>query len=171
VSEVEIIKIPSRLRIDANLVNPFFEAFYEHLRQIVPEDVTFQLGDFHLRNDPNTTLDINVTCNMTGKFTARIVMSMDTRVALEIAEVMFGSAVDSFESEAQSAVTELMNIIIGNSFAKLGVSTQELHLTPTMLTYGRPVRTTVGNSILTLCRHIHTGWGEVEFNMSIDTTE
>ncbi len=159
------------MKIDVNLVNPFFSAFYERVKELVPENVSFQLGEFHIREEPYTSLDINVLCSITGEFNGKTVMSMDTRVALEIAEIMFGRPVDSFESDAQSAVTELMNIIIGNSITRLGKSMEGLRFTPTKLVYGRPVNTTIGPSSFTFCRAIQTGWGIIEFNLSLDTKE
>lgn len=95
-------------------------------------------------------------------------MGMDTRVALELAEMLSGQPIDSFEKDAQSVISELMNIIVGNAVSELGLTMDQIKFTPPMLFYSRAVKTRISESGFTLMRQITTGWGSIEFNLSLE---
>ena len=148
--------------INADQINPFFRAFYERVHEVMPPDVFLGLGDFKILKEPLPHPDIKVISNLSGQLCGKAILSMDTRLALEISEAMYGKPVDSFESDAQSAITELLNIIIGNSLRRL----ENLSFSPTHLFYGK-VNALTNNNSVTISRAIKTGWGDIELNLVV----
>lgn len=126
------------------------------------------MGEFTIRDEDFAQCDINVLVGISGLLVGRSVMGMDTRVALEIAEIMSGRPIDSFEEDAQSVISELMNIIVGNAVSELDLALDEIKFTPPTLFYGRAVKTNVSEAGFTLMRQISTGWGNIEFNLSLE---
>ena len=158
-----------KAKIQAKYYKPFFFYFYKRVREIIPKDVHVSVGDFVVRDKPFTQCDTSVLIGISGSFlVGRSIMSMDTRVAIEIAEIMSGQPIDSFADDAQSAICELMNIIVGNAVSTLGLTFEQIKFTPPKLFYGRAVKTSINESSLTIMRQMTTGWGNIEFNTSLD---
>lgn len=157
-------------KVQAKYFSPFFKYFYKRVREILPQDVQSVVDDFVIRDEPFTQCDINVVISISGVFAGRSVMGMDTRVALELAEIVSGQPIDSFEKDAQSVISELMNIIVGNAVSELGLTIDQIKFTPPTLFYSRAVKTRVSESGFTLMRQMKTGWGKIEFNLSLERT-
>jgi len=155
-------------QVQAKYFSPFFRYFIKRVREILPKDVQYAVDDFMIRDEPFTQCDISVLIGISGVFTGRSVMGMDTRVALELAEMLSGQPIDSFEKDAQSVISELMNIIVGNAVSELGLTMDQIKFTPPMLFYSRAVKTRISESGFTLMRQITTGWGSIEFNLSLE---
>ncbi len=92
---------------------------------------------------------------------------MDTPIALEIAEIMSGQPIDSVE-DAQSAISELMNIIVGNAVSELDFATDDIKITPPTLFYAMPLESRINEAGLTFLRQITTSRGNIEFNLNLE---
>lgn len=151
----------------AEWLNPFFIAFSNMVREIVPEETTFEVGAFYIADEMRSSFDVAVVSTISGDAVGKVVLSMESNAALGVAETMMNKAVDSFESEAQSAVQELMNMVAGNALSALVGEGVHVLFSPPTLFYSQYVSTITADCPIALTLPIHTGMGEMELNVAL----
>lgn len=147
--------------------NPFFIAFCHRIREIVPQDAVFKIGKFHITDEMRSSYDVSVVSTITGDILGKVLLSMQTNVALELAEAMMGRAVDSFETEAQSAVQELMNMVAGNALISLADEGMHVIFSPPVLYYSQRASTVTDDCPIAITLPLYTGGGEIEMNVAV----
>ena len=153
--------------MQAEILNPFFQEFMKRIMNIIPEDRKAVPGDFIIKKEMYTGYDISLLVEMSGDANGRIVMSMEPRVSLELSETMMGSPVDSFEKQAQSAISELLNIIIGNALTQLSDKNYDIRFSPVSLFFNKRIRTNTKEVPIAVTQHISCEWGGIELNLAL----
>jgi chemotaxis protein CheX len=110
--------------MDVKLINPILTAFTEVLPQIGFNSI--EKKDISLTG---STLEIDgvlVNIGFTGVIKGVILISMDIDSAKRFASMMMmGMALESFDALAQSAISEMSNMVCANSctqFSKIGIT-------------------------------------------------
>lgn len=95
-------------------INPFIEASQAVIKQIVGLDT--KLGKIFVKNSPYASDNILIIVGLTGKIRGQAVFAMNKSVALDIASSMMGGAeVIELDEISKSAISELTNMILGNT--------------------------------------------------------
>jgi chemotaxis protein CheX len=119
----------------AEYVNPFLQAFDNVVGQVV--NVKAERGNLFVKEGSVKTGDVFISIGVTGDLTGSVVLNMSECAAKYIAsKMMFGMEVKELDDMAKSAISELGNMIAGNSagfFMNIG---KNINITPPSLYTG-----------------------------------
>lgn len=100
--------------MNAEYINPFIEASQSVLKQITGIDA--KLGKIFIKDSPYASDNILIIVGLTGKIRGQAVFAMNRSVALNIASNMMGGAeIAELDEISKSAISELANMILGNT--------------------------------------------------------
>jgi len=100
--------------MNVEYINPFIEASRAVLKQIAGIDV--KLGSISLKNSPYASDNIVILVGLTGKIRGQAIFSMNKNVALTAASGMMGGLnLTELDEMSKSALSELTNMILGNT--------------------------------------------------------
>ncbi len=116
-------------------INPFIEASQTVLKQIANIDA--KLGKVYLKESPYKSDTLAIIVGLTGKIRGQAVFSMNIKVALSIASsMMCGMPVTELDEISKSAISELTNMILGNTATILYNKGVGIEITPPSLVLG-----------------------------------
>ncbi len=116
-------------------INPFIEASKVVLKQTAGIDV--KLGKVYLQESPFRSNSIIIIVGLTGKIRGQAMFSMTMDVGLFIALCMMGGApVQELDEMAKSALSELTNMILGNTATILYNKGLTIDITPPTCLFG-----------------------------------
>lgn len=122
-------------------INPFIEASQTVLKQIASLDA--KLGKVYIKNSPYKSDNIIIIVGLTGKIRGQAIFAMSKDVALFIAsKMMFGMPVSELDEMAKSAISELTNMILGNTATILYNKGVDVEITPPSLLMGENMQIT-----------------------------
>lgn len=100
--------------MNVDYINPFIEASQTVLKQIAGIDA--KLGKVYLKDSPYKSDNVVIIVGLTGKIRGQTIFSMKRNVALNIASAMMGGMpVTELDEITKSAISELTNMILGNT--------------------------------------------------------
>ncbi|MDP4092488.1 MAG: chemotaxis protein CheX [Bacillota bacterium] len=100
--------------MNVEYINPFIEASQTVLKQISGIDA--KLGKVYLKDSPYKSDNVMIIVGLTGKIRGQTIFSMAKQVALNIASAMMcGMPVTELDEISKSAISELTNMILGNT--------------------------------------------------------
>lgn len=133
--------------MNVEYINPFIEASQSVLQMMTGSKPV--LGQVYLKKSPYETGKIAVIVGLTGRIRGQVVISMQERVACEIASAMMGGmSVAELDDLAKSAISELGNMIMGNTATLLASRGIAIEITPPSLL--------IGESMLIAPAHMQT---------------
>lgn len=113
-------------------INPFIKATTEVLRTIT--NVEFQTGKPYIKASPYNPKSVIIIVGITGEIRGQAVISMDLDVAKNVASaMMMGMPVEELDELAKSAISELGNMIMGNTATLLFNTGVNIDITPPTL--------------------------------------
>lgn len=116
-------------------INPFIEASQTVLKQIAGIDA--KLGNVYLKNSPYTSDSVVIIVGLTGELRGQAFFSMSRKIAMWIASSMMGGMpVTELDEISKSAISELTNMILGNTATILYNKGLKLDITPPSLLMG-----------------------------------
>lgn len=124
------------LKLSADIVNAFVEPCIKIIEQIIPKSGRLELGEVYIEESKISPFEVSISSMVSGDLEGKVVLSLSTDTALEMAEQMMGSMVDSLDSDAQSAISELMTMIVGNASAELSKIKHNIKMAPVSFSYG-----------------------------------
>ncbi len=126
-----------KIPVKAQYINPFLESTSNIFGMF---QMSIKKGSPSLRESPFSGKEILTMVGVTGVIRGQIYMGMSMACALKIASVMMGgAAVTEFDSMAQSAVSELSNMICGNALTLFSTAGILLDITPPTLIVGHKI--------------------------------
>jgi chemotaxis protein CheX len=144
-------------------INPFIEAsqqVFQMMTGIKPE-----LGNVHLKSSPYAGDSIAVIVGLTGKIRGQVIISLCIDTAKTIASKMMGGVpVYELDDFAKSAISELGNMIMGNTATILFSRGIGIEITPPSLLMGEKI-TISPSHMKTICLPLNLG---EEHSVSID---
>ncbi|MEW9123524.1 MAG: chemotaxis protein CheX [Thermotaleaceae bacterium] len=149
----------------AELVNPFIKASKDILLQT--SMVPFELGKVYMKDSPFLTQNVAILIGLTGGLKGQAIISMSEDMGKKIASSMMGGMpVDVFDEIAKSAISELGNMIMGNTATLLYNEGVIIDITPPTLLTGENL--SVSNAkIKTLCIPLQSNIGVVEIDIAV----
>lgn len=135
--------------MDVNIINPVLEAFTNILPQIGFQTVTRQ--GVSLADSTLYYQGVLINVGVLGPVQGAILIGMDINSARQFAsQMMMGMEVTEFDSLAQSAISEMGNMVCANvctNFVKSGINGMDIS-PPTLLIGDGQVRLAVPNIIV-----------------------
>lgn len=121
--------------MNVEYINPFIEASQSVLLMMTGEKP--ELGKVHLRKAPFGSENIAVIVGLTGKIRGQVVISFTIDSALAVASAMMGGMiVTELDDISKSAISELANMIMGNTATILASRDIGIEITPPSLLMG-----------------------------------
>lgn len=149
----------------AEYVNAFIKASTEVLNNFVSDK--FSVGRPYIRNNPFPTKEIVIILGITGDIKGQAVFSLTENIAKTIASgMMMGMPVEEIDEMAKSALSELGNMIMGNSATLLFNLGVKIDITPPSLVKGQAIEIS-SSGIETICVPLVSSNGEIEFDIGI----
>ncbi|MBC7958360.1 MAG: chemotaxis protein CheX [Vallitaleaceae bacterium] len=147
-------------------INPFIEAAQNVLRDFCRIDA--KIGKPYLTNASYEGDTLMVIVGITGDLRGQVIINMNYTVACGIAShMMMGMPVPELNDMAKSAVSELANMILGNSatlFSKKGIA---LDITPPSICSGNNLEISVSDSKTICIPLLFDGDKTLEINVAI----
>ncbi|MCX7923639.1 MAG: chemotaxis protein CheX [Clostridia bacterium] len=147
-------------------INPFIEASQTVLGQIA--GVNAKLGKVYIKTSPYSGDQIVIIVGITGKIRGQAIFSMNKNVAMGIASsMMCGMPVTELDDISKSAISELTNMILGNTATILYNKGIGVEITPPSLLIGDNLQIS-SNKMKTICVPLNFDNGDLmEIDISI----
>ncbi len=145
-------------------INPFSEAAYNILSEVLKEDI--KRGDLYLKSTCMPVMGVAAIVGLAGDVEGRVIFDMTMPTALKIASVMNNEDLESFDELARATITELANLITAQAVTKLHDLGFKFDLTPPALFSGDNMQIS-NNNIEALIVPMETPQGKVEINVAI----
>lgn len=152
--------------MDVKLVNPFIDAFTTVLPQMglpVPERTGMGVADTNI-----SSKGVAVLVGFTKEIRGNVVYNMDEATAKFIAStMMMGMPVEALDEMAQSAISEMSNMLTANAATNLTALGKEVDISTPSLTVGSDTKIKIANGqFLTVTMDI--GGHAVEIDIAIE---
>lgn len=130
-------------------INPFIEASQLVLQQIA--NISAKLGKVYLKNSPYKSDNVLVIVGLTGKIRGQVTFSMSKATALHVASSMMGGMpLVELDELSKSAISELTNMILGNTATILYNKGIGVEITPPSFLLGENMEISP-NKMKTIC--------------------
>lgn len=152
--------------INVEYINPFIAASQSVLRDIAQIETT--LGKPFLTDATYEGNCLLIIIGITGELKGQVAIKMDSTTACEIAsKMMMGMPVPELNDMAKSAVSELANMILGNTATIFSKNNITIDITPPSMAIGSNMSISVSNS-KTICIPLNMNDGRsVDINVAI----
>lgn len=121
--------------MNVDYINPFIEASQQVFQMVIGVKPT--LKKVYLKKSLYSSDSVAVIVELTGKIRGQVIISLSIETAKSIASIMMGGmAVETFDDMAKSAISELGNMIIGNTATILSTRGIGVEITPPSLLMG-----------------------------------
>ncbi len=147
-------------------INPFIEASQNVLRDFCRIETS--LGKPYITNASYEGDTLIVIVGITGDLRGQVIINMRYDVACSIASnMMMGMPVPELNDMAKSAVSELANMILGNSATLFSKKNLILDITPPSICFGSNLSISVSDS-KTICIPLNFGEHDtIEINVAV----
>lgn len=146
-------------------INPFIQGTQSVLKNVCNEETS--LGKIYLKSSPYTGETISIIIGVTGDIKGQVIFSLNISSACTIAsKMMMGMPVPEMDELAKSAISELTNMILGNTatlFYNKGIN---IDITPPSLLMGQNIQISTTKS-QTICIPLQLSDGN---NFEIDVS-
>src|SRR5262245_26475857 len=122
-------------------------------------------GELSVHENFSPSHEVTGIIGLSGKATGTVVVSLDTNVAVSVAEAMLGARPDSVNSDVIDAVGEVTNMIAGRAKSKLEQLALNLAL-PTVVT-GKDHAISFGSTAQTICIPYTCPWGDLSVEVGL----
>jgi len=121
--------------VDVKLINPFIDAFMTIMPQVGFQNIA--RGKVSLKEKAADSLGVTVLVGLTKEIRGNVAYNMSDETARAIASTMMcGMPVATFDEMAQSAISELSNMLTANSATNLTALGIEVDISTPSLTIG-----------------------------------
>jgi len=153
--------------MNVEYINPFIEASQSVLTMMTGSKPA--LGKVYLKKVPFQSDDIAVIVGLTGRIRGQVVISLSTSTALMVASAMMGGvALAELDEISKSAISELGNMIMGNTATILASRGIGIEITPPSLLVGQNMVITPAH-MRTICVPLMLeGEKSIEINVSLE---
>ena len=130
--------------MDAKLVNPFIDAFMTVLPQIGFQEPA--RAAMTVKDKMTQSLGVTIIVGFTKQIRGNVVYNMSEDTAKYIAStMMMGMPVESFDEMAQSAVSEMSNMLTANAATNLAAMGLEVDISTPSLSVGADFQVKISN--------------------------
>lgn len=153
--------------MNVEYINPFIEASQSVIMMMTGNKPS--LGQVFLRKSPFGSHNIAVIVGLTGKIRGQVIISLSKESAFSIASAMMGGMpVVEFDDITKSAISELGNMIMGNTATLLANRGIGIEITPPSLLVGEKIMISPAN-MKTICIPLELPSGDkLEIDVSLE---
>ncbi len=149
----------------AEIVNSFIGAALKVVNSFAAN--AYGVGKPFIREGDFTTDEIVIMLGITGEIKGQAALSMSTEIAKSVAsQMMMGMPVEEIDDMAKSALSELGNMIMGNSATLLFNNGIHTDITPPSLVRGQVLELSAPN-LETVCVPLIAETGTIHFDIGI----
>jgi chemotaxis protein CheX len=149
----------------AEYANPFITAAVTTFKKEL--GVNLNRNAINVKNAPIPSKDVSIIIGVTGAVRGQVVYSMDDNVALAVAKAMLpGKVPAELKKLANSAVSELANIITGQASIILAGESNRIDITPPAVFSGGAASIDF-LSLQTICLSFLSEIGALEINIAM----
>ena len=153
--------------MDVKLVAPFIDAIVAVLPQVGVQKV--ERGKISLKDKLLATMEVTALVGLTKGMRGNIAYSMSQQTARNVASsMMMGAPVNEFDMLAQSAISELANMLAAKAAVKMEATGNVIDISPPTLIIGKNVTVRV-SQVQTLVVMMQTEAGGIELNIGLET--
>jgi len=154
--------------MNVDYINPFIEASQSVLMMMTGNKP--ELGQVYIRESPFKSDNVAVIVGLTGKIRGQVILSFSQKSALAVASAMMGGMTVSVLDEiSKSAISELANMIMGNTATLLASRGIGIEITPPSLLMGEKLLITPAN-MKTICIPLRIG-GENSIDIDVSLAD
>lgn len=137
------------MSINVDLINPFIQGTQSILRDVCQEES--KLGKVYLKKSPYASNTIAIIIGLTGDIKGQVIFSLGIKTACSIAsKMMMGMPVLELDEMAKSAISELTNMILGNTATLFYNNGVTVDITPPSLLMGDNIQIST-SKMQTIC--------------------
>ena len=152
--------------MDVNMISPFIEALMSVLPQLGIKDV--QRGNLSLKEKLVATKNVTSIIGLSKKLRGNVAYTMTEETAKQIASaMMMGMPLESFDVMAQSAISELSNMVTSNAAIILEGQGILADISPPTLIIGDNI-TVMVSQVRTIVVEVLTASGVIEVNIGLE---
>ncbi len=149
----------------AEYINPFIKASKEVLEQMT--HIKYNVGKPFVKSSPLQAGNVVIVIGITGEIKGQAMISIDLDIAIKIvSNMMGGMEVKELDEMSKSALSELGNMIMGNSATLLYNNGVKIDITPPTLMVGQGVSIST-DQMQTICIPIENDDTRVELNIFV----
>jgi chemotaxis protein CheX len=129
-------------------IQPFIDAAQSVVSQVTGLNTT--LGEIYTKEVPYNSDSVVILIGLTGQIYGSVIISLPKNLACKIASIMMmGMPVNELDEIAKSAISELCNMILGNTAANLYKNNITIDITPPTVFTGSNMQVTPSKAITT----------------------
>ncbi len=146
-------------------INPFIKATSEVFKTMVQTELI--TGKPYIKNSPFQADKVVILVGITGEIRGQATISMSEEMAKSIAStMMMGMPVDQLDELSKSALSELANMIMGNSATLLFNTGVNIDITPPTLMLGDNMQVSSG-AMRTIGVPLECHLGNISLDISV----
>lgn len=150
------------MRLD--FVKSFVDSTKATFREVI--DPISEVNSIRMRANPDTAGEMMVIVALAGDAEGRVIFNMDLYTAQRLVGHMMEESPPEMNSFARSAIAELASIATGKALSEINDSGGDLKMAPPIVISGTNLQTH-DHDFETLVVPIHTSYGEVRLNVSV----
>jgi chemotaxis protein CheX len=151
--------------MDIKYINPFVESFEAIMPQLRFENL--QKGNLSVKGQELTNTGVNIVVGMVGAIKGNVVYSINFESAKKIASMMIGMPVDELDDMANSALSELANMLTANAATSFYNSGIQMEISTPTLLYGTNITIKMSSSQV-LCIELSADGNVMEINIAFE---
>jgi chemotaxis protein CheX len=154
--------------MDAEIINPFIQAAQAVLKTLCNDEPV--LGKIYLKKSSFLANQIIIVIGIVGKIRGQVCFELSQETAKNIATVMMGGfTVNGMDEISKSAISEMGNMIMGNTCSLLGQKSIQVDITTPSLMLGDNIE--ISNRLPTIAIPLSLNkYGVVTLNVTMETT-
>jgi len=151
-------------------INPFVKASFRVLKDVLG-GADIKRGDLYLKSTAMPVMGVAVLVGLAGDVEGRVLLDMTMETAINLASVMNGEKLPSFDDLGKSTISELANLITGQFVTMLHELNFQVDITPPTLFVGQQMEISAlsgtTNNVEALIVPLITEYGKIEINVAI----
>lgn len=155
--------------MNAECINPFIKGATSVMSQVLNKPMT--LGKLRALPNSYTTQNVSVVFGITGDLYGQVIFGMDDATAKKITELMLSGMSCDDEALAASTLSELGNMISGNSMTNFSVVGKVCDISPPSIIRGSDVSISMQNLPTLLVTIAIQDIGDFEISLSVKAKE
>lgn len=156
--------------MNVEYINPFIEASQLVLKSVAGIDI--KLGKIFIKDSPYNSDSVVIIIGITGKIRGQVIFTLSKEAALKVcSNMMGGMEVAEFDEIAKSAISEMTNMILGNTATILFNRGIQIDITPPSLLMGDSMQIS-SNKMKTVCIPLNINEKDIfEIDVALDESE
>lgn len=150
--------------MDLKYINSFISGFLNVTAMLGMSGI--QRTGLSKKQKLSTDNDVNIIIGLAGDIRGNVVLAMHENTACKIASTMMGGMpVETFDSMPRSAISELANMMAGNSAGQLEGLGVNVNITPPTLIHGKNIISLI-SQVETIVVQFNGNEGPIDINIS-----